>query len=172
MVMEDRFKIIEPEQIRENIFKLIRDDWMLICAGKIKNYNMMTASWGTCGILWNKPVAVIFIRPQRYTHEFTENNDHFTLNFFDEAFRKHLNLLGTKSGREINKMDQAGLDAVESDIGNVYFKQSKMVLECMKIYNDHLKPEFFLSNDIEKMYPQKDYHRFYIGEIIKCMIRP
>jgi flavin reductase (DIM6/NTAB) family NADH-FMN oxidoreductase RutF len=81
MVMEDRFKIIEPEQIRENIFKLIGDDWMLICAGNIKNYNMMTASWGTCGILWNKPVAVIFIRPQRYTHEFTEKNEYFTLNF-------------------------------------------------------------------------------------------
>jgi flavin reductase (DIM6/NTAB) family NADH-FMN oxidoreductase RutF len=117
MVMEDRFKIIEPEQIRENIFKLIGDDWMLICAGNIKNYNMMTASWGTCGILWNKPVAVIFIRPQRYTHEFTEKNEYFTLNFFDETYRRHLNLLGTKSGREIIKWTNLDLILLKLFLG-------------------------------------------------------
>jgi hypothetical protein len=69
-------------------------------------------------------------------------------------------------------MDQPGLDSVETVLGNVYFKQSKLVLECRKIYNDNLKPEFFLSTDIEKLYPKKDYHRFYIGEILKCMVQP
>jgi flavin reductase (DIM6/NTAB) family NADH-FMN oxidoreductase RutF len=172
MAMDREFEVIKPELIQSNIFKLIGDDWMLVCAGNLNKYNMMTASWGCCGVLWNKPIAISFIRPQRYTYEFVEKNEIFTLNFFDKTHRKLLNLLGTKSGRDIEKMKQPDLDAVESTHGGVYFKQARIVLECRKIYYDDLKPELFLSSDIEKMYPSKDYHRFYIGEILKSMIRP
>ncbi len=162
-------KDTDPYKLNESIFKLIGKDWMLVCAGSAEKYNMMTASWGTCGILWNKPIAIAFIRPQRYTYEFIEKHDNFTLNFFDSSFRKTLNLLGTESGRDMNKMDISALDPISSPGGSVYFKQARIVLECRKIYFDNIKPEFFLDNDIHKMYPKKDYHRFYIGEIINAM---
>lgn len=169
--MQNDFKNIDPYRLDESIFKLIGKDWMLIASGSKENYNMMTASWGTCGILWNKPIAIIFVRPQRYTFEFLEKNDHFTLNFFEDSYRDTLNLLGSKSGRDINKMETDGLQAVESENGTVYFQQARIVMECKKIYFDDIKPELFLDQSIHKMYPHKDYHRMYIGEIENSMTR-
>ncbi len=169
--MEQIFEKIKPEQIEENIFKLIGSDWMLVCAGNIKKYNMMTASWGCAGVLWRKPIAITFIRPQRYTFEFAENNAHYTLSFFEEKHRELLNLCGTTSGRDLNKMDIEGLDALETPTGNVVFEQAKLVLECRKVYYDDINPDFFQVFDIEKVYPQKDYHRFYIGEILNVWRR-
>jgi flavin reductase (DIM6/NTAB) family NADH-FMN oxidoreductase RutF len=166
MNMHDLFDTIKPEEIQENIFKLIGNDWMLVCAGTAIHYNMMTASWGAAGILWRKPIAIAFIRPQRYTTLFLEENPGYTLNFFDEKHRDIMNLCGSKSGREIDKMNIEGLETLETPSGNLIFKQSKLVLECRKIYYDDIKPEFFLSFDIEKIYAKKDYHRFFIGEII------
>jgi flavin reductase (DIM6/NTAB) family NADH-FMN oxidoreductase RutF len=164
-------KIIKPEEIQDNIFKLIGSDWMLIAAGNMQKYNMMTASWGFCGVLWNKPMAAIFIRPQRYTLEFTESNETFTLNFFDETYRSILQTMGKESGRNTNKMSVDGLQALESNHGGVYFKQARMVMECKKMYYDDLKPSLFLNPDIEKMYPKSDYHRFYFAEILNSMVR-
>ena len=164
--MDDLFKIIKPEAIDDNLFKLIGTDWMLICAGKPENYNMMTASWGFAGFLWRKPVSMVFIRPQRFTYEFIETNPFYTISFFGEEHRELLNLCGTVSGRDMNKMEVDGLTPIVSPQGNVAFQEAKLVLECRKLYFDDIKPEFFLSFEIEKVYPQKDYHRFYIGEIV------
>ncbi len=166
--MQKDFEETDPYRLNESIFKLIGKDWMLIAAGTKDSYNMMTASWGTCGILWNKPIAVIFVRPQRYTFDFLEKNEFFTINFFDESFRETLNLLGTKSGREIKKMETGNLEAVESENGTIYFQQARLVLECKKIYFDDIKPELFADPSIHKMYPSKDYHRMYIGEIVNA----
>ncbi len=169
--MIEKFKKSDLYKLNESIFKLLDQDWMLVCAGTPGNYNMMTASWGTCGILWNKPIATAYIRPQRYTYEFVEKHDIFTLNFFDESFRKTLNLLGTESGRDMDKMKVDGLDALPSTQGSVYFKQARIALECRKIYCDDIKPENFLDKGIHNMYPEKDYHRFYIGEIIHAITK-
>lgn len=163
--MEKLFEPLLPEQIQDNLFKLIGTDWMLICAGKPAHYNMMTASWGGAGILWKKPVAFVFIRPQRHTLLFVEEGPRFSLNFFGESHREMLNLCGTRSGRDIDKMNLPGLDALETPSGSVAFRQARLIMECRKIYFDDIKPEFFLSFDIEKIYARKDYHRFYVGEI-------
>ncbi len=168
--MDTKFKSLEPELIQDNIFKLIGSDWMLVCSGNKQNYNMMTASWGCCGVLWNKPIAITFIRPQRYTFDFVEKNEFFTLNFFDESFRKTLNVLGKNSGRDLDKMNIEELDVTESENKTVFFNQARIVLECRKLYFDDLKPALFLDAGISKMYPQNDYHRFYIGEIVNSML--
>lgn len=167
--MIEKFKKSDLYRLNESIFKLLDQDWMLVCAGTPENYNMMTASWGNCGILWNKPIATAYIRPQRYTYEFVEKHDIFTLNFFDKSFRDILNLLGSESGRDIDKMQIDRLEALPSTQGSVYFKQARIVLECRKIYYDDIKPENFLDQGIHNMYPEKDYHRFYIGEIVHAM---
>jgi flavin reductase (DIM6/NTAB) family NADH-FMN oxidoreductase RutF len=165
------FKLIKPEEIQDNIFKLIGSDWMLVAAGNMQMYNMMTASWGFCGVLWNKPMAAIFIRPQRYTLEFTESNERFTLNFFDEYYRETLQAMGKISGRDSDKMNVEGLQAVATSMGGVYFQQARLVLECKKMYYDDLNPSQFLNPDIEKLYPRSDYHRFYFAEILNSMVR-
>ncbi len=166
--MENEFKQIQPEEIKENIFRLIGKEWMLITAGTLEHYNMMTASWGTAGVLWKKPVVFVFIRPQRYTYEFIEKQSHFTVSFFPKEHKEFLNLCGTTSGRDLNKMNIEEMNAFEMPSGAVAFKEAKMILECRKIYFDDINPGFFQVFDIEKVYPAKDYHRFYIGEILQA----
>lgn len=86
---------------------------MLVTAGNAEKFNMMTASWGGLGFLWNRPVAFVFIRPQRYTFDFVERNEGFTLSFFGEEYRKVLQLCGTKSGREIDKVAETKLTPLQ-----------------------------------------------------------
>ena len=166
--MEDEFNEIKPQDLNDNVFKLIGADWMLISAGNIKSFNMMTASWGALGVLWNLNVCICFIRPTRYTYEFMEKNEQFTLSFFDEKYRDVLNYCGAKSGRNVNKAQKTGLTPAEG-AGSLYFKEARLVIESRKIYYQDIKPEFFIDKEIEKNYPKKDYHRMYIGHILKCL---
>ncbi len=166
--MEKFFTEIHTEEINENIFKLIGKDWMLITAGDKNKYNMMTASWGTAGVLWRKPVIFTFVRPQRYTYEFMENNAYFSVSFFEEKHRDVLNICGTTSGRDLNKMNIDGLSPLSTPSNSIAFEEAKLVLECRKIYFDDIDPAFFQVFDIEKVYPAKDYHRFYVGEIVRA----
>ena len=140
---------------------------MLITAGNIDKYNMMTASWGGFGILWDMEVCFCFIRPTRYTYNFMEKETYFTICFFDEEHRDVLDFCGTKSGRDINKMSYDKLTPYTGSMGNVYFTEARMIIECRKIYFQDIDPGNFLKPGIGKNYPIKDYHRLYIGEIIK-----
>ena len=124
---------IDPKQIPENAFQLIGTDWMLITAGDAQKCNTMTASWGGVGVLWNKPVSFIFVRPQRYTREFIEREGGYSLCFFADGFRKQLSYLGTASGREEDKIQTAGLTTAFAD-GVPYFEEAKLVLICKKQY--------------------------------------
>jgi len=158
-------KTIDPYNINESVFRLLDKDWMLITAGVKDNYNTMTASWGGFGILWNQPVAFIFVRPPRYTYEFLEKYDGFTLSFFPRGYRKILNYCGSKSGRDVDKAAETGLIPLETGKGNVYFSGALMVFECRKLYYQDLDPGHFLDHRIQSNYPLKDYHRMYFGKI-------
>ncbi|MFZ5979497.1 MAG: flavin reductase family protein [Candidatus Zixiibacteriota bacterium] len=169
--MSDKFKAVDVFSIPDNVFKLISQDWMLITAGGLSAFNTMTASWGALGELWNKKVCFCFVRPVRYTYQFTEKHETFSLSFFEEKYRKILNLCGTQSGRDIDKMKGIGLTPLESPSGSVYFQEARLVFDCRKIYIHDLEPTNFLDPEIEKEYPHKDYHRMYIGEILTCLIK-
>ncbi|MFP4059208.1 MAG: flavin reductase [Bacteroidota bacterium] len=163
------FKKISEETITDNPFKLIGKDWMLITAGNPDSFNTMTASWGGLGILWNKSVTFVFIRPQRYTHGFTEENEYFTLSFFDKKYKKALSFCGTHSGRDNDKIKETGLSPVETPAGNVSFLESRLVIECKKLYRGELnKNNFIVTELIDKNYPTEDFHTVYIGEITSC----
>jgi flavin reductase (DIM6/NTAB) family NADH-FMN oxidoreductase RutF len=164
------FKEIQPEMLTDNPFKLIGSDWMLITAGTPESFNTMTASWGGLGILWERKVATCFIRPTRYTFEFAERSPYFTLSFFEEQYRKSLTYFGTHSGRNTDKVKGAGLTPVKEK-AFIYYEEARLVLICRKLYYQDIVPERFLDPKIESMYPQKDYHRMYIGEIEKCLVR-
>jgi len=160
---------IDPRQIKDNVFKLIADDWALVTAGKLENYNTMTISWGSFGELWHKKVCFCFVRPTRHTYNFMEEAERFTLSFFETEHRPVLKLCGTKSGRDIDKMALPELTANATETGAVYFDQARLVIECRKLYTHDLDPSRFLEPAIEKEYPEKDYHRMYIGEITRCL---
>ena len=129
----------------------------------------MTASWGCVGWLWNKPVAVIFIRPERYTHEFIEQNETLTLSFLghDEDMRKAYNICGSRSGRDTDKVALTGLKPIATPSGNVTFEQARLTLECRKLYKNHMSPDSFLDSNINQWYGEGKggYHDIYILEI-------
>ncbi len=166
------FKKISPFDLDENVFKLLDKDWMLVTAGKRDDVNTMTASWGHLGIMWNLPVAICYIRPQRHTFGIANRYDDYTLSFFKEKDREILKFCGSKSGRDHDKIAETGLVPLETELGNVYFEQARLVLECKKIYQDDMRVENFVRPEIaEKNYPTNDFHRFYFGEIIQVLLK-
>ena len=126
------FKEINPREIEGNLIKAIADEWMLISAGDKNNYNMMTASWGFAGEMWGADSVVAMIRPQRYTMEFVDNKDYFTLSFYGDKKDIH-KICGSKSGRDVNKTELTGLTPVFQN-DTVYFDEARLVLICKKQY--------------------------------------
>jgi flavin reductase (DIM6/NTAB) family NADH-FMN oxidoreductase RutF len=168
----DIFSQTKVEDLQENPFKIIGEDWYLFSAGTEEDFNMMTASWGTMGVFWGKSIVTAYIRPTRHTYNYIEANDIFTLSFFGAEYRKILNFCGSKSGRDTDKITQTGLKPVLLKNSGISYEQSRLVLECKKLYFDDLKPVFFVPEDIEDhIYPNKDFHRVYYGEVIGVYIK-
>lgn len=150
----------------KNAIEAIGSDWMLITAkdeaqGRV---NAMTASWGCMGVLWSKPVCILFVRPQRHTHSLTEAQDRFSIAFLGEEHRAALRLCGTLSGRDTDKLAEAGLHT-ETLGGVEVIREAETVLIVKKLYADHLKEASFLDPALLANYKEKDYHRFYVCEI-------
>lgn len=165
------FKTIQAEELDQNIFKMIGKDWLLITAKKEDKVNTMTASWGSAGIMWGKPTAFVFIRPQRYTKEFVDASEEFSINVLGDAYRKVLNYCGTVSGRDEDKIKNSNL-TVNYKNNTPYFEESKIVLICRKVFAQELKEECFIDKSIiDKWYPQKDYHTMYAAEIKEVLIK-
>ena len=145
----------------------IGEKWALLTSqkkdGKI---NTMTVSYGGTGVLWHKPVAFVFVRPQRYTHEFIEENDRMSLSFFD-GYKEEMTLCGRKSGRDCDKIAEAGLHPVEIG-GGIGFEEAKKVLILKKLYVSTFEKEKFLSPEALAEYPSGDFHDVYICEIEKA----
>ena len=166
------FRELDPEQLTDNPFQLVGKDWMLIAGGGVSDVNMMTASWGGLGVLWGKPVAFVFVRPSRLTFARVEDSTRFTCNFFTENFRDALNLCGSKSGRDLDKVQTTGLTPRADGDGAAYFDEARLVLVCRKLYAADVDPARFLDSGIGANYPAGDYHRQYIGEIERCLVWP
>ena len=148
----------------------IKNKWMLITAAKADgSVNTMTASWGGFGVMWNKEVVFVVIRPQRYTREFIENAESFSLTFFDKSYLKDLAYLGKVSGRDENKIAESGLN-ITLDKNIPYFQEAETVIIAKKLFIQRIEEEAFLEKDIiDKWYPEKDYHYLYIAEITKVL---
>lgn len=163
-------KEINIRDLKENAVKMISDDWMLITAGDETGYNTMTASWGGIGELWGKDVVFVFIRPQRYTLEFINKFDEFTLSFFGGDYKKELTFCGRKSGRNVDKAKETGLVPVFEN-GTTYFEQASTVLVCKKLAVTEMKPEDFIDKSVDKNYTNGDYHLIFTAEIVKTLTK-
>ncbi len=162
------FNKIEIGELEENFIDIISKEYMLITAGTSESFNTMTANWGGVGYLWNKPVVFVFVRPERYTYGFLENNECFTLSFLGEENKEIHKICGSKSGRDVNKIKETGLIPNTTSDGNIVFEQSRLTLECKKLYCEKLNKDRFLDQKIlEKWYGAKgNLHCIYIAEIL------
>lgn len=165
------FKEIAFSQVKENVVDLLKNRWGLVSAGSSEGYNMMTVSWGAVGELWGKDMATIYIRPQRYTEEFLNKEDYFTLSFYPAQMKKDVHgICGSKSGRDVNKTELTGLTPV-FDENSVYFEEAEIVLVCKKAAKSKFNPEEFIDASIaDDWYPEKDFHFIYYGAIEKVLI--
>lgn len=173
-------KTIRPEEITDNTFKMIGKDWMLVTActttegadGKILTGkpNTMTASWGGLGIMWNKPVATIYLRPQRYTKEIIDQTEYFSLSVLSEKYKNALNFCGQHSGRDCDKFAATKLE-VDYMNSVPWIKQARLVLFCRKLYAQELDPYSFTDSRIcDQNYRKDDFHTMYIAEVTKVLM--
>ena len=117
-----------------NVFQMFNDQWAVITAGTLEKYNAMTISWGSMGTLWGMPgkgksTMTVYVNPERYTHQFVEENEYFNVCFFPPEYRKDLGILGSKSGRDCDKVDLTELTPTAASHG-VAFEQAKLTLSA------------------------------------------
>lgn len=162
-------KEIDIKSLNENMIEAIGKEWMLITAGKPEKFNTMTASWGGVGFLWNKPVAFVFVRPERFTFGFTEAEPCMTLSFLGSENQKIATFCGTHSGKNCDKVAETGLRPITTPNGQVTFEQARLTLECRKLYEDDLKASCFIDKAcLERWYndqPGGSLHKVYVVEI-------
>ena len=149
-------------------FYTLDKEWALLTAGSKEKFNSMTISWGGMGTMWGKPVVTVYVKPIRYTYEFMEQNEYFTVSFYEEAYRKDLGLLGSKSGRNMDKVAQTSLtpDFLEEGIS---YKEAKLTLVCRKVYYQDLEMSHIQNipqNELDHYYKTEPIHRMYLGEVV------
>ena len=165
------FKEVEFTQVKDNVVDLLKNRWGLVTAGDKNGYNMMTVSWGAIGELWGKDMATIYIRPQRYTEEFLNTQDYFTLSFYKDEDKKRIHsICGSKSGRDVDKAKECAL-TVSFDENAPYFDEAEIVLVCRKAAKSRFNPEEIIDKSIiDACYPENDFHFIYYGVIEKVLI--
>ena len=153
----------------------IDQEWAVLTAGKKENFNSMTISWGGLGTIWNKPVVTVYVKPIRYTYEFMENNEYFTISFYNKEYKEDLAILGSKSGRDSNKVSLTKLTP-EFLEKSVSFKEAKLTIVCKKIYFQDMDIKNIDINsvtqkEVDRFYKTEPAHRMYIGEVIDIIDR-
>jgi flavin reductase (DIM6/NTAB) family NADH-FMN oxidoreductase RutF len=162
-------KHIDPHQFIAQTFTLFDKKWFLLTSGVLKRnrFNCMTVSWGSMGIMWNKPFVMVVVRPTRYTYEFMNEFDSFTLCSFAGQFHSTLEMLGSKSGRDEDKVAASGLTPIPSQVVEApSYEEAELAIECKKMYWQDYEPRQFLDPGIILEYPNKDFHRMFFGEIL------
>lgn len=164
------------------VFNLFDKQWALVTAGNVDDFNACTISWGSMGTIWTgknrKGSAItVYIHPARHTLKFMQENEYFTVSFFDKSHRKALAIMGTKSGRDGNKVAEAGLTPVSMAEGGMTFAEANFTFLCRKVYQHPFAKEG-LAEDVQTYYathphefPQDEDgnwqpHWMFIGEIV------
>lgn len=166
------FKEITPEHLAINPFVDIKDKWFLVGTGNKENCNAMTASWGMLGYAFRKNTVTIMVRPQRHTYTMLESSDYFSISFLPNEYRHILNFCGKFSGKKCDKIKNTSLTPIQYNKDVCYFNEAEAVLICKKFFNQMLDEKSFLCNEIlQHHYKEKDFHKLYIGEIEKILVK-
>lgn len=167
---ENGFKKINVvEDFSDNGFEWFRNA-LLLAAGDRTKSNAMTIGWGGIGTLWQKNALTVYVADKRYTKEFMDRSDYFTVMAFDEENGKVLQYMGTKSGRDGDKAQALGLHTAYTANGTPYYTEATMVIECKIMYAAPFDPEGFKSDVPKNMYRHfpAGIHSMYIGEVINA----
>lgn len=166
------WKKIDPKELAVNAVKMYDDDWMVVSAGNDSSMNLMTISWGGLGELWNKPVATVYVAPQRYTYQFLDREEYYTICRFDSTYKETLGYLGSKSGRDEDKVKGSGLTVKFTELGNPMYEEANLVIECRKIYHDNFRRERLQQEQLDWYEDrQLDPHGIFIGEIVNMWVK-
>ncbi len=155
-------------KLDENVLQIFNSDWALVTAGDKNKFNAMTIGWGGLGTLWSKPVATVYVKPCRYTHEFLERSEYFTVSFYDGKYKKVLGLLGTKSGRDCDKVAESGLTPRFLPNG-VTFDEAYVTLVCRKIYRQDMDLNAIPQFAVDRYYLNEAPHTMYVGEVTQVI---
>ncbi len=158
------------------VFQLFNDHWALVTAGTPEDYNTMTIGWGSMGTLWGpphkgRPVLSVYVSPARYTHSYLEENDYFTVSFFPEEYRQDLLLLGSRSGRDGDKVALTALHPLGVEHG-VDFAEAELTFVCRKLYAQQFELEKVPREVADWIYTRVPPHSMFIGEVVDCIRRP
>lgn len=148
-----------------DIFNKLDKEWALLTAGNKDDFNTMTVSWGAMGTIWGKPSVTVYVRESRYTLGYLDNNDYFTLSFYPESYKKDLGILGSKSGRDGDKVALTRLTP-ESVENSMSFKEAEITLVCKKRYKQFMDFEAYPEDVKETYYSDHDIHYMFIGEVV------
>jgi flavin reductase (DIM6/NTAB) family NADH-FMN oxidoreductase RutF len=162
-------KPVSFQNLRANVHLIWSKQGMLLTSGDFAadQFNTMTVGWGSLGMMWGRPFVQVVVRPTRYTYQFMERYNTFTLCAFPDEHRQALQLLGTKSGRDGDKIAEVGLTPIApTQVAAPGFAEADLIVECRKMYWQDMDPAHFLDPAIEKHYAKKDYHRIYFGEVV------
>ena len=165
------YKRIAPDKIPGNIIKMLSEDWMLITGGNDEKFNPMTASWGGLGYLYNKPVTFCFINPARYTYDIMDKGDTYTLTFYTETYREALNYCGHNSGKDKDKVKEAGLTPITTPSGSKAFSEAWMFIECRKMVSQTINIDGISDPELRKQWAGKAMHKMFIGEILNVWVK-
>ena len=173
---DELFKTIDAMDISENVFKIFGKDFVVITSGTEADYNSMTAGWGGWGILFEEPTTWIFLRASRYTLEYIKKNKTYTMTSFDEQYRDQVMYFGSSSGRNNDKMKNHKLTAVSTPLGNIAYKEARMIVECELTEITTVSPDDFYSEKsrnfvVEGFNDAKDYHKMVFGRISNIWVR-
>ena len=156
------------EDFNVDVFKAFGEDWALVTAGTEGNYNTMTIGWGGLGTLWGRPAATVYVKKNRYTHDFLEKNDWFTVSFFPAAYKKALGYLGSHSGRDGDKVAAAGLTPVYLE-NAVTFREASVTLLCRKMYAHDFDVSAVPADVKNAFYASEPAHTMYVGEVTEIL---
>jgi flavin reductase (DIM6/NTAB) family NADH-FMN oxidoreductase RutF len=171
-VATGKWRKIKPQEIKDNPVKLC-DNWLALASGKEGDMNAMTIGWMTMGRIWSDPVAMVYVSPDRYTFEFMERNEYFTITAFPDEEREKLLIIGTRSGRDGDKIKAAGLSVEYTAFGNPIFAEGRLMIECRKIYSEQIDSAI-MDTAIRKAFYEEykqAVHHLYIGEIVNVYIK-
>lgn len=152
-------------EFNTEIFGLFKKRWGLVTVGDEKKFNTMTVSWGGLGTIWGRPVATVYVRTSRYTHEFMDNYEYFTVSFYSDDKKKILGVLGSKSGRDIDKMHDSGLTPVKAG-ESMTFKEAQTTIVCKKLFKQRVELSNIPQDIVEQYYSTDAPHDMYIGEVV------
>ncbi len=176
MSFDQLFKEITPEEIFDDIFTLAGKVFPVITAGKSDHYNAMTASGGGMGVLFRKPATWCILQSARYTLELMLKEQTYTLSYFPDEYKKQVLFLGSKSGRDSDKMKEVELTSIQTPSGHMSFEEAKLIIECKLTQITTPNLDDFCSQEakgyVNEMYKDpREYRKYVFGDITHVWVK-